>query len=59
MINLNSEKIIIEIDPEDETYRADISFCNVERLKGVLIDLLDRIETGRIYEQVEVYHGDQ
>lgn len=56
MLN-NNEKIIIEIDPENETYKVDISFCNLARLKAVLKDMLKNIESGEFFNEpdLEIY----
>lgn len=57
----NNETITIEINPDDETYKVDISFCNLNRLKAVLEDILKNIESGEILKEpdLEVFDGFQ
>ena len=43
---MEKEKLLVEINPEDGSYSADFKYCNKERLKLVLEDIIQKIEEG-------------
>lgn len=47
----NKERIVIEIDVDNETYTMDITYCNVARLQAVFKDILNRIKTGDLFQE--------
>lgn len=50
----NKERIVIEIDPDTDTYSMDVTFCNVARLQAVFTDILNKIETGELLEEPDL-----
>lgn len=41
-------KVIISIDEETDTYSCDFSQVNVKKLKSILIQLIDDINSGKL-----------
>lgn len=50
----DKEKIVIEIDPDNGNYEMHVSYCNMERMKAVFEDILDRINTGDILNEPDL-----